>query len=49
VLNLEDEVFDNAFSHLDLAIDEKSEGDEIGIPIVQLCGKSAVSANEPGI
>ena len=36
MLNLEDEVFDNAFGHLDLAIDEKSEGDEVGIPIVQL-------------
>jgi hypothetical protein len=39
VLDLENEVVDNALSHLNLAINEKSEGDEIGIPVVELCVK----------
>jgi hypothetical protein len=36
VLDLKDEVLDNAFGHLNLTIDEKSKGDEVRIPVVQL-------------
>src|SRR6266576_5589151 len=37
VLDLENEVVNNALSHLNLAVNEKSEGDEIGLPVVELC------------
>ena len=36
MLDLKDEVVDKALGHLNLTIDEKSEGDEVRIPIVQL-------------
>ena len=36
MLNFKDEMVDHSFSHVDLSIDEETEGDEIGIPIVQL-------------
>lgn len=36
VSNLKDEVLDDSLGHLHLAVDEKSEGDKVGIPIVQL-------------
>jgi hypothetical protein len=45
VLDLENEVIDNALSHLNLAINEKSEGDEIGIPVVELCVKQSATGD----
>ena len=38
VLDLEDEMLEKTLSHLDLTVNKKSEGDEVGIPLVQLCG-----------
>ncbi len=37
MLDLENEMFDNALSHLNLAVNEEPEGDEIGIPVEELC------------
>ena len=39
MLNLENEVIDHTLSHVHLAVDEQSERDEIGVPVVQLKGE----------
>ena len=38
VLDLEDEVVDHALGHVDVAIDEEAEGDEVRVPVVKLIG-----------
>lgn len=49
VFDLKDEVLHETLGHLYLAINEKSEGDEVGIPIVQLYLKriSSIGGRQP--
>ena len=36
MFDFEDKVLDHTLSHVNLSVDEQTEGDEVGVPIVEL-------------